>query len=321
VRILLAGASGFLGTRLARRLRGSGHTVVRLVRREPADVEEVRWDPAAGRLDPATFAGVDAVINLAGAGIGAHRWTDRYKKELRDSRVGTTATLATTIAGLPTGQRPATLLNASGIHFYGDTGDRVVDESAGPGTGFLAEMCQEWEGATAPAADAGLRVVLLRTAPVLAHDGEFLKPQLLPFRLGLGARLGDGRQYWAWISLRDWLAAVDFLLDGEVAGPVNLTGPEPATNAEFTRALARAVGRPAVLRVPSAALRIGLGEFATAALASIRALPAVLTDRGFGFAHPTVDAALSAVLPDRRRRQAARPPDERPDVHGQRRDE
>ena len=240
----MAGASGFLGTRLADRLTADGHQVTRLVRRPPRDPQERRWDPAAGQLDPAVVAEADAVVNLAGAGVGDKRWNDDYRRVIRTSRVDTTTTLAVTIAGLPAADRPAVLLNSSAVGWYGNTGDRAVEEDAPAGEGFLADVCRVWEAATRPAEDAGVRVVRLRTGLPLHRDGGLLKPQLLPFRLGVAGRLGSGRQWLPWISMVDWLDAA-FLLDrDDVAGPVNVVGPDPVTNAEFTRELARTTAPP-----------------------------------------------------------------------------
>jgi uncharacterized protein (TIGR01777 family) len=298
MRILVAGSSGFLGTRLVARLRGSGHEVVRLVRREPAGAGEVRWDPAGDTLAPTALADADAVVNLAGANIGDHRWTERYKRVLLESRLETTGTVVRAIAAQPSGQRPRALLNMSAVGFYGDTGERAADETSPPGAGFLAEMARAWEGAAAPAAEAGVRVVLMRTGLPLDKDGGFLKPLMLPFRLGVGGRLGDGRQYVPWISMPDWLSAVEWLLDrDDVAGPVNLTGPVPVRNDEFTRALAKRLHRPGLIPIPRPALRVIVGgEFVRETLASQRILPGVLTERGFRFADPTIDDALVAAL-------------------------
>jgi uncharacterized protein (TIGR01777 family) len=296
VRILVSGASGFLGTPLVSRLADAGHDVVRLVRREPAAADERRWDPAAGTLDPSIVDGVDAVVNLSGANVGGKRWNADYKRELLASRIDTTGTLARTLAA----HAPqAALLNMSAVGFYGDTGGRAVDESAGPGEGFLADMATAWEGATAPARDGGCRVVLMRTGLPLHPDGGLLQPLMLPFKLGVGGPLGNGRQYVPWISLPDWLAAVEWLLaHTDVTGPVNLTGPEPVPSAELSRALAHRLHRPSLLPVPKVALNVVAGgEFATEMLKSQRVLPAVLTGRGFEFTHRTVDAAVAAALP------------------------
>ncbi|GAA1793099.1 TIGR01777 family protein [Planosporangium flavigriseum] len=290
MRILIAGSSGFLGSRLVRFLHEDGHKVRRLVRREPRAGDETRWDPGRGRVDEAAITEADVVVNLAGANVGGKRWTPAYKRELHDSRIDTTATLARAIAA--TGGSTA-LLNSSAVGFYGDTGDRAIDERAPAGTGFLADLCRDWEAATAPAEAAGVRVVHLRTGLPLDSDGGLLKPLVPIFRLGAGGKLGSGDQYLPWISLPDWLAAVRFLLNRpEVAGPVNLTGPNPVTNAAFTRALARQLRRPALVPVPPLALRVALGEFADEALASQRVLPGVLTKAGFDFRYRDVTSAL-----------------------------
>jgi uncharacterized protein len=297
MRIVMAGSSGFLGTRLTDRLTAEGHRVVRLVRRPPGGTDEIRWDPRAGHLDPTALADTAAVINLAGANIGDKRWTAAYKRVLADSRTETTDLLARTIAGLPADDRPRSLVNASAIGWYGDTGDEAVDENAPAGEGFMADLCRVWEAATRPAEDAGVRVVRLRSGlPLQAGEG-YLKPQLLPFRLGLGGKIGSGRQWIAWISLEDWLRAVVFLLDrNDIAGPVNLVAPRPATNAEFTQALGRALNRPTVMPVPTLALRVWLGELSSEALRSSRILPGVLNRAGFQFAHPDLDQALQVAL-------------------------
>lgn len=295
MQILIAGASGFLGRRLVPHLRAAGHQVTRLVRRSAGEPDEVRWDPAAGVLDGSVVAAADAVINLAGAGVGDRRWTAQYKKVLRDSRVDSTTTLARAIAGAA--PRPAVLLNSSAVGYYGDTGERAVDESSPPGEGFLADLCQVWEAATRPAEDAGTRVVLLRTGFPLARDGGLLRPLYLQFKLFAGGRMGSGKQYLPWISLPDWLGAVTFLLDRpDIAGPVNVTGPEPVTNATFSAALARTLHRPNLVPVPGFALRAVVGEFGGEALAGQRVLPAVLVREGFPFAHRTVDAALQHAV-------------------------
>jgi uncharacterized protein (TIGR01777 family) len=293
MRVLMAGASGFLGTRLSRHLRAGGHEVVPLVRRE-AGPGEIRWDPAGGTLDASVLSTVDAVVNLAGANIG-RPWTASYRRTLRSSRIDTTGTLARAIAR--GGERVAVLVNASGINYYGDPGDREVDETAPQGKGFLAELVGDWEAATAPAAEAGVRVVLLRTSPVLDAAGGSLKPFLLQFRLFAGGRLGDGRQYMPWIATPDWLAAVNLLIGrADIAGPVNMTSPAPVTNAEFSRALGRALHRPALLPTPAFVLRTALGEFSSVALDSIRALPGVLTRAGYQFEYSDVDSALRGAV-------------------------
>ncbi|MFY1637294.1 TIGR01777 family oxidoreductase [Solwaraspora sp. WMMB335] len=299
MRILLAGASGFLGTRLTDHLHAAGHETVQLVRRPAHGPAQASWSPSAGQLDPAVLTGIDAVINLAGAGVGDKRWTDSYKALIRSSRVDSTTTLATTIAGLPATDRPAVLLNASAIGWYGDTGDQPVEENAPAGEGFLADVARVWEAATGPAENAGVRVVRLRTGLPLDRDGGLLKPQLLPFRLGLGGKLGSGRQWVPWIAMQDWLRAVTFLLErDDISGPVNVVGPAPVTNAAFGKALGAAVHRPAIMPIPAFALHVVLGEFATEALSSSRVLPGVLTEAGFTYRHPDLPGALHAALTD-----------------------
>lgn len=299
MRVVVAGSSGFLGQPLVRRLTVAGHTVVRLVRRPPRAANEVPWDPATGELDPAALDSAHAVVNLAGAGAGDRRWTRRYKDLLRSSRVDTTGTLARTLAALPAPTRPSVLLNASGVHWYGDTGDRAADEDAPAGAGFMADLCRVWEAASRPAEEAGVRVVRLRTGLVLHRSGGMLKPLLRQFRLGVGGRLGSGRQYMPVISRADWVAAAVFLLDqSDVDGPVNMVGPAPVTNAEFAKAFGAELRRPALLPVPAFALRAVVGEFATEALMSIRAVPKVLSRAGFQFQHPDVRSALHAAVHD-----------------------
>jgi uncharacterized protein (TIGR01777 family) len=297
MRIVMAGASGFLGTHLRGRLSAGGHEIAQLVRREPSRPEQRRWWPERRELDPAVLAGADAVVNLAGVGVGDRRWTESYKALIRSSRVDTTATLAAALTALPSQRRPKVLLNASGVHVYGDTGDNAVDEQSPEGDGFLADLSRSWEGATAPAEDAGVRVVKLRTGLPLDAGGGLLKPMLLPFRLYVGGKLGDGRQWMPWISLADWLDAVRFLLDhAEVTGPVNVVGPAPARNVEFTAALAAVLHRPAIMPVPRVALRIVLGEFGDEAVQSLRVLPGVLRRAGFTYRLPDLGPALRAAF-------------------------
>jgi uncharacterized protein (TIGR01777 family) len=291
MKVAISGASGLVGRALVRSLRGDGHEVVRLVRKEPSGADEARWDPF-GAIDAKALDGVDAVVHLAGAGIGEHRWTESYKRQIRDSRVVGTRNLAETLAGLAA--KPRVLISASGMNFYGDTGDRAADETAPAGTGFLAELARDWEAAAAPAADAGIRVVHPRSGHVLAADGGLLGRLLPLFKLGLGGRLGSGRQWMSWISRDDHIAALRFLIDADIAGPVNLATPNPVTNAEFTRALGRAVGRPAIFVVPPFALRVALDGLADeGALINLRILPGRLTGAGFAFRHPELDGALA----------------------------
>lgn len=293
----MAGASGLLGTPLADRLRAAGHDVTRLVRRPARASDEITWQPTEGRLDPAAVAAADAVINLAGAGIGDKRWTARYKSLLRSSRVDSTGTIARAIAQLPDGDRPRTLLQASAVGWYGDAGDRELTEQDPAGTTFLAGLCRAWEAAARPAAEAGTRVVPMRTGLLLDPAGGLLKPLLLPFKLGAGTRIDAGRQWMPWVALPDWLAAAEFLLErDDVTGPVNMVAPHPVTNAEFTKALGRAVHRPALLMVPGAALELALGEFAGEIRRSQRVIPAALDRAGFRFAYPDIDSALRNAL-------------------------
>jgi uncharacterized protein (TIGR01777 family) len=296
MRIAVTGASGFLGSALVPALRAGGHDVVRLVRQPPQSAEEVRWDPAARQVDDAALAGVDAVIHLAGVNIGGRRWTSAYRREILASRVDGTTTISEAVAR--SDPRPAVLLSASAVGYYGDTGDRPVDENAGRGDGFLADVVSRWEASTEPAQRAGVRVVRLRSGIVLGKGGGALKPTLPLFRLGLGGRLGSGRQYVSWISLPDEIAAITFLLHAQdISGPVNLTAPGTVSNASYTEAIGRAVHRPTLARVPAAALRVALDGFADEALLSgQRVRPRVLAEAGFEFAHPDIDTALTAVV-------------------------
>lgn len=297
MRILIAGASGFLGTSLRTHLGDAGHQVTQLVRGEPRTPGQVRWDPYAGELDRDQVAGSEVVVNLAGAPIGHWPWTSGYKDKILQSRLVTTRTIATAIADVES--RPA-LVNASGIGYYGDRGDEVLDEGSTNGSGFLAEVVRQWEAATGPAQDAGARVCMIRTAIVLDRDGGALKLMKLPFQLGVGGQLSDGRQWFPSISLPDYLAAVTRLVtDGSLEGPFNVTAPVPATNADFTKAMGRQLGRPTFLRVPGFAIRLAAGDLAGEVLGSIRATPRRLDDAGFEFAHPTIDAQLEAAFASR----------------------
>jgi uncharacterized protein len=288
--VAIAGSSGLIGSALVTALRTADHQVLRIVRRAPANASELHWDPDSGELDADALDGIDAVVNLCGINIGRRRWSGAFKQNLRDSRITPTEVLSAAVADAGIG----VLVSASAVGYYGDTRDRAVDETALAGTGFLAQLCKDWETATAPARDAGTRVVLARTGVVLASSGGALR-QLRPlFSVGLGARLGRGRQYMSWISLEDQVRAVQFAIsDSRLSGPVNLTGPAPVTNAEFTAALGRAVNRPTPLMMPGFAVRAALGEFAEETLLSgQRAIPAVLERAGFEFHHNTVGEAL-----------------------------
>ncbi|MGB7363244.1 MAG: TIGR01777 family oxidoreductase [Rhodococcus sp. (in: high G+C Gram-positive bacteria)] len=294
MRVVIAGSSGLIGTSLVAALRSAGHDVSRLVRRAPAAPDEIGWDPAAGRLDAAALWGADAGVDLCGVGIGDKRWSGAYKQAIRDSRIAPTELLAHAVVDASV---PA-LINASGINFYGDTGDKVVDESALVGKGFLAEVCRDWEDATSFASDHGVRVVLLRSAAVLSGHGGMMAKLRPLYKLGLGGRLGSGRQYFPWISLTDEVRAIVFAIENqEIAGPVNLQGPAPVTNAQFNSAMSRAAHRPAPWVVPGFAISAIIGEFANEAiLSNPRAIPAVLEKHGFGFEHKTIGEALAATV-------------------------
>ncbi|WP_055489693.1 TIGR01777 family oxidoreductase [Streptomyces sp. TP-A0356] len=294
-RIAVAGGSGLIGSALVRSLAADGHEVVRLVRRRARGADEVCWDPEGQYIDAAGLIGCDAVVNLAGAGIGDHRWTDAYKKTLRDSRVLGTAALAEVLASLP--EPPRVFVSGSAIGYYGETGDRAVDEDAPPGDGFLPSLCVEWEEATAPAQEAGVRTVFVRTGLVVARGGGAWGRLFPLFQAGLGGRMGDGRQYWSFISLHDEVAAIRHLIDTEgLSGPFNLTAPRPLTNGEITAAMGRVLHRPTLFPVPAQALRLALGEMAGDVLGSARVLPARLLESGFSFAFPGIDEALRAAL-------------------------
>ncbi|MEE1842646.1 TIGR01777 family oxidoreductase [Streptomyces sp. JV190] len=294
-RIAVSGASGLVGTALVRSLRADGHEVVRLVRRPARSGDEVEWDPRRGYVDVAGLVGCDAVVHLAGAGVGDHRWTEAYKREIRDSRVLGTAAVAEAVASLDV--PPKVLLSGSAIGYYGDTGDRAVDEGAPAGEGFLPSVCVEWEAATAAAREAGVRTVHARTGLVVAREGGAWGRLFPLFRAGLGGRLGSGRQYWSFIALHDEVAALRHILDTEsLVGPVNLTGPDPVTNSKVTAAMGRVLHRPTLCTAPALALRIALGEFAQDVLGSQRVLPGRLLDSGFVFAFPGIDAAIRAAL-------------------------
>ena len=292
---MISGATGLIGRPLAAMLAAAGHTVVPL-RRGPAVAGEAHWDPAAGTIDRAALEGADAVVHLAGATI-AGRFTERHRREVRESRVAGTRLLAGTLASLE--RKPRVLVSASAMGIYGDRGDALLDESQPPGDGFLAGVAREWEAGTAPAAEAGIRVVPVRTGLVLAREGGALPPLLTPARLGLGGPLGDGRQWWSWVTLDDVLAAYAFAIaTATLTGPVNLAAPVAVRQAEFARVLGRVLGRPAFLPAPAFALRLLLGRGMADALllASTRLVPAKLTSAGFRFRFETLEGALRHVL-------------------------
>ena len=291
--VVLAGASGLLGGALRDSLRADGHRIKTLVRHDPNGPDESRWEPAQGRVDAEFLAGADAVVCLSGAGVGDKRWTDSYKRTLVRSRVDSVGTLARALAEP---DQPGTFVVASAVGYYGDTGDREVDEDAPPGDSFLAELCVQWEAAADPARAAGVRVTHLRTGLVLAKDGGLLKRLAPLVRAGVAGKLGSGRQFMPWISLTDQIAAMRFLIEHDVPGPVNLTGPAPVRNVEFTKTLGDVLHRPTVFKVPGFAARIALGEFAEDVLTGQRAVPSRLRAVGFEFRHGDLETALRAEL-------------------------
>ncbi|MFE7553386.1 TIGR01777 family oxidoreductase [Streptomyces gardneri] len=293
-RVAVTGASGLIGRALVRSLRADGHDVLRLVRRPAATADEVEWDPKRLYVDAAGLVGVDAVVHLAGAGVGERRWTEAYKREIRDSRVLGTRAIAEALASLAA--PPEVLVCGTALGWYGDTGSRAVDESAPAGTGFLPSVCVEWEAAAAPAEQAGIRVAYARTGLVVAREGGAWGRLFPVFRAGLGGRMGDGRQYWSHISLHDEVAALRHVVDTPaLSGPVNLTAPEPVTNREVTAAMGRVLRRPTLFTVPAPALKLVLGDFAQDVLGSQRVLPGRLLESGFDFAFPTIDEAIRAA--------------------------
>ncbi|MGH9117060.1 MAG: TIGR01777 family oxidoreductase [Acidimicrobiales bacterium] len=298
MRVAVTGSTGFIGAALVASLRTHGHEVVRVVRGPaPHGEAAVRWDPRAGTIDAAGLEGLDGVVHLAGEPIAAKRWSEEQKLRIIESRRQGTTLLAATLAGLDA--KPSALVSASGVDYYGDRGDEVLTEASGAGHGFLTEVCQVWEGATAPAADAGVRVATTRTGIVLSLDGGALPRLVRLTRFGLGGRLGGGRQWWSWITLADQLAAIEFLLLNDVAGPVNLTAPGPVTNAEFADTMGRVLHRPTFLPTPSFGPKLVLGEMAGALLFdSKRVEPAKLTAAGFSFGHAELEPALRYVLGD-----------------------
>ena len=295
--IAISGSSGLIGTALTTRLRADGHTVMPMVRTTARD-GEIHYDPRAGQLDPEHLIGVDAIVHLAGAGIGDRRWTAAYRREILESRTLSTSLIARSMAEVVNRGGPRTLLSGSAIGFYGATDDQELNERSEAGDGFLADVCREWEAATSPAEDAGIRVAHLRTGIVLSPAGGALKKLLPLFRFGLGGRMGSGRQWQSWISIDDQVGAIAFLLTADISGPVNLTAPTPVTNAEFTKVLAEALSRPALLPIPSFGPRLLLGRDLADALlfTGQRVLPDRLTEAGFAFEHSTLAEAFASLL-------------------------
>jgi len=295
--IAISGSSGLIGTALTTRLRADGHTVMPMVR-TTAREGEIHYDPRAGQLDPEHLIGVDAIVHLAGAGIGDRRWTAAYRREILESRTLSTSLIARSMAEVVNRGGPRTLLSGSAIGFYGATDDQELNERSDAGDGFLADVCREWEAATSPADDAGIRVAHLRTGIVLSPAGGALKKLLPLFRFGLGGRMGSGRQWQSWISIDDQVGAIAFLLTADISGPVNLTAPTPVTNSEFTKVLAEALSRPALLPIPSFGPRLLLGRDLADALlfTGQRVLPDRLTEAGFAFEHSTLAEAFASLL-------------------------
>ena len=296
MKVVVTGSSGLIGSALVRALQARGDEVTRLVRRTPAP-GEARWNPEEGHIERGVLEGQDAVVHLAGVGIGDRRWSEEHKRAVLDSRVKGTTLIAETIAALT--DKPRVLASASAMGYYGLRGDEVLTEDSAPGTGFLTEVCVQWEAATAPAEDAGVRVVHLRTGLVLSPDGGALKQMLLPFKMGLGGRIGNGRQWWSWISIEDEVGAIIHLIDGaDERGPVNLTAPNPVTNEQFTRTLNGVLRRPTLLPTPTFALRAMFGSEAVDEmfLGGQRVLPARLQADGYGFRHPDLEGALRQLL-------------------------
>lgn len=295
MKVLVSGAGGLVGSALTPALRAAGHAPSALVRRSARE-GEVSWDPGAGRLDPAALAGFDAVVHLAGEGISSARWNGAVKARIRDSRVQGTDLLARTLAGLE--RPPQALVCASAVGYYGDRGEEALTEASAPGEGFLSGVCRDWEAACAPAARKGIRVVNLRFGVILSARGGALAKMLLPFKLGVGGKLGSGRQYMPWLTLEDAVAIVLHALSQRgLSGAVNAVAPGTATNGEFTRALGAALKRPAILPMPAFAARLAFGEMADALLlSSARVLPEKLKASGYGFRHPTLSEGLKAVL-------------------------
>jgi uncharacterized protein len=297
VDVAVTGSNGFIGSALLPALTSEGHRPVRVVRSEAAGDDELRWDPEAGTIDAAGLEGIGAVVHLAGAGIGDKRWTDARKRLILESRTKGTSLLAQTLAGLK--RPPSTLVSASAIGYYGNRGDEPLDEQSAPGNDFVARVCVRWEGATAPAAEAGIRVVMTRSGVILGRDGGVFPRMLLPFRLGLGGRFASGRQYMSWVSISDEVGAILHALTNEsLSGPVNVTGPTPVTNAEFTKTLGRVVHRPTVIPTPLLPLKARYGSELVQHLLieGQRVLPKRLEATGYAFAHPTLEDALRAAV-------------------------
>jgi len=289
-RVAITGSSGLIGAALVGHLKSEGHTVQRLVRRKPVAPDEVAWDPTTGTVDLAPLEGVDAIIHLAGAGVGDKRWSKKYKAQILNSRLFGTTTIASAVEKL----KPSVFISSSAIGWYGETGNRAVSESDRAGDDFLASVCKEWEAAADAA--SSVRTVKIRTGLVLDPTGGALGRMMPLFKMGLGGRLGNGKQWWSWITLHDEIKAISYLLEKDIEGPVNLTSPNAVTNSEFTAALARALRRPALFPAPALALKIALGGFSTEILGSKRVIPQRLIDSGFQFDFPQLPSALTELV-------------------------
>lgn len=295
--IAVTGASGLVGSRLREEIDTRGDRILQLVRRKPTSYEQqVQWDPAAGTISAERLEGVDAVVHLAGENIAGGRWTDDLKRRIRDSRVKGTTFLSETLAGLE--KRPEVLVCASAIGFYGDRGTRELDETAESGTGFLPDVCREWEAACEPARQAGIRVVNLRIGVVMAKEGGALEKMLLPFKMGVGGVVGSGQQYWSWVGIEDVVGSILHAIDTKsLVGPVNAVAPDAVTNREFTKTLGRVLSRPTVLPLPAFAAKIVLGQMANdLLLASTRVVPKRLEESGYAFRQPNLETALRGIL-------------------------
>jgi len=295
MRIVIAGASGLVGSALVPLLKAEGAEVTRLVR-SAASAGEIEWRPDRGSIDAPALEGFNAVINLAGDGIANGRWTEEKKRRILDSRVNGTRLLSETMAKLS--RKPKTFINASAVGFYGSRGDELVDENSGPGEGFLASVCRQWESATALAEQVGIRVVKIRLGVILTKNGGIMGSMLRPFKLGLGGKVGSGKQIISWVAMDDVVAAINFILHNEsLRGPINVVAPRPVTNEEFTKTLGRVLSRPTFMAMPAFAARLAFGEMADAMmLSSTRVAPKVLNGAGFRFQFPELEGAVRAVL-------------------------
>ena len=296
MKVAVSGSTGLVGSAVVKRLSAEGHEILRMVRREASGTGEVRWDPAGEKTDIASYSGIDGFVHLAGENIAGGRWTEKMKQKIRDSRVPATRKLCEGLATLE--HKPQVLVCASAIGYYGEGGDAILDESSPAGEGYLAEVCKDWEAATQPAADAGIRVVNLRIGVILSPDGGALKQMLTPFKLCVGGKVGSGKQYWSWVALDDVVGAIAFaLMHEQLSGPANATSPNPVTNLEFTKVLGKVLGRPTIFPMPAFAAKLALGEMAEELLlTSSRIVPKKLEAAGYQFAYADLEKALRHLL-------------------------